>query len=124
MNRDMFARCPLFAIICLGCMGLVSPLSNAQSTYGSIMGTITDTTGGSLADVDVTLVSRETGSKLTDKKGIEGNYKFKNLIPAPYGVPAEKGGFKRWEQRDFVLKVQKTSGITLTMQLGKISQTV
>ena len=110
--------------VCLGGLIVFSPQSYAQSTYGSVTGTITDTTGGPLADVDVTLVSRETGSQLTDKTGVEGYYQFKNLIPGHYRVTAEKAGFKRSEQADVVVQVQQSSNINLTMQLGETSQTV
>jgi Carboxypeptidase regulatory-like domain/TonB dependent receptor-like, beta-barrel len=110
--------------ICLGWLIVFSPQSYAQSTYGSVTGTITDTTGGALADVDVTLVSRETGSMLTDKTGVEGYYQFKNLMPGHYRVGAEKAGFKRSEQADVVVQVQQTSSINLTMQLGATTQTV
>lgn len=99
-------------------------LSNAQSTYGSISGSVTDTSGGAISDVEVMLTNLETGSKLTEKTGVEGFYLFKNLFPGHYRITAEKAGFKRTEQADVVVQVQQTSSINLTMQLGEVSQTV
>ena len=37
--------------ICLGWLIVFGPQSYAQSTYGSVSGTITDTSGGAIADV-------------------------------------------------------------------------
>ena len=124
MNLGMLAKCGLLTIIGLGCIGLMSSPSNAQSTYGSISGTVTDSSGGAISDVEVTLTNLETGSKLTDKTGVEGLYLFKNLFAGHYRVTAEKTGFKRSEMADVVVQVQQTSSINLTMQLGEVSQTV
>ena len=124
MNFGMFAKSALLTIICLGCIGLMSPPSNAQSTYGSISGAVTDSSGGAISDVEVTLTNLETGAKLTDKTGVEGFYQFKNLFPGHYRITAEKAGFKRSEQADVVVQVQQTSSINLTMQLGEVTQTV
>ena len=116
MNHCMFAKYALLTIIGLGCIGLMSPPSNAQSTYGSISGTVSDSSGGAISDVEVTLTNLETGSKLTDKTGVEGFYVFKNLFAGHYRVTAEKTGFKRSEMTDVIVQVQQTSSINLTMQ--------
>jgi Carboxypeptidase regulatory-like domain/TonB dependent receptor len=111
--------------ICFCVASVCGPrLSNAQSTYGSISGSVTDTSGGAISDVEVILNNLETGSKLTEKTGVEGFYLFKNLFPGHYRITAEKVGFKRTEQADVVVQVQQTSSINLTMQLGEVSQTV
>jgi len=102
----------------------MSSPSNAQTTYGSISGTVSDSSGGAISDVEVTLTNLETGAKLTDKTGVEGFYVFKNLFAGHYRVTAEKTGFKRSEMADVIVQVQQTSSINLTMQLGEVSQTV
>ncbi len=114
----------IVALLCLGLLVAFGPSAYAQSTYGSVSGTITDTSGGSIADVQVTLTNLEKGSTLAEKTGVEGYYVFSNLSPGHYRVTAEKTGFKRSEQTDVVVQVQQTSSINLTMQLGNVSQTV
>jgi hypothetical protein len=111
-------------ILCFSCVTVLSHPSYAQSTYGSISGTITDTSGGAVDDVEVTLTNLETNAVQTEKTGVEGYYLFKNLFPGRYRVVAEKTGFKRSEQSDIVVQVQQTSSINLTLQLGEVTQTV
>jgi Carboxypeptidase regulatory-like domain/TonB dependent receptor len=116
-----------FAIVvalCLACICLFSPPSHAQSTYGSLSGTVTDASGGAIPAVLVTLTNLDTGSKLTRSTGNDGLYQFVNLFPGRYRVDAEKASFKHTTQTDIVVEVQQTSSINLTMELGAASQTV
>ena len=110
--------------ICLGWLIVFSPQSYAQSTYGSVSGAVTDSSGGAIADALITLTNLDTGAKLTEKTGTDGLYLFPNLFPGRYRVAAEKASFKRTEQTDIIVQVQQTSSINLTMQLGEVSQTV
>ncbi len=124
MNLGVLAKYALVLTLCLGCIGLLSPLSYAQSTYGSVSGQITDASGGAIADVQVTLTNLETAARLTQTTGADGLYLFSSLFPGRYRVVAEKTGFKRTEQTEVVVQLQQTSSINLTLQLGEVTQTV
>jgi Carboxypeptidase regulatory-like domain/TonB dependent receptor len=121
--RSLF-KYAIVLTLCLGWMVLFNPPSYAQSTYGSISGTITDSGGGSLADVHVTLTNLETGQKLNQDTTSDGLYLFSFLLGGHYRVDAEKAGFKRTSQVDVVVQLQQTSAINLTLQLGEVSQTI
>src|ERR1700690_2953590 len=116
-NRlDMFFRNAAVVALCLCLIGLFSPSSPAQSTYGSISGSITDPSGGSLADVNVSLTNLGSGAKQTQTTTSDGLYLFPSLFPGHYRVDAEKTGFKRVSQVDVVVQIQETSAINLVMQ--------
>src|SRR5271168_4702433 len=121
---DMWFRTAAVVALCFCLIGLVSPRAAAQSTYGSISGSVTDSSGGSLADVNVTLISIDTGAKQKQTTSSDGLYLFSNLFPGHYRVDAEKSGFKRVSQVDVVVQIQQTSAINLTMQVGDVSQTI
>lgn len=123
-NLGVLAKYALVLMLCLGCTGLLSPLTYAQSTYGSVSGQITDASGGAIADVKVTLTNLETGAKLSENTGTDGLYLFSNLFQGHYRLDAEKTGFKHIAQTDVVVQLQQTSAINLTMQLGEVTQTV
>jgi Carboxypeptidase regulatory-like domain/TonB dependent receptor len=119
-------RFTLFAFVALAlslCLATAPQLS-AQSTYGSVSGTVTDSSGASLAGVTVTIISAETGAKQTQTTTPDGLYLFSNLFQGKYRVDAEKTGFKRTAQTDVVVEIQQTSNINLTMQVGDVTQTV
>ena len=110
--------------LCLVFMGVFSHQSYAQSTYGTVSGTITDTSGGAIADAQVTLTNLGTSEKHTQTTGTDGLYQFTNLFPGRYRVDAEKAGFKHTSHTEVVVEVQQTSRIDMTMQLGQVTQTV
>ena len=105
-------------------MGAFSSRIYAQSTYGTISGTILDSSGGAIADVQVTLTNQGTGEKRTQTTGADGLYQFVNLFAGSYRVDAEKAGFKKTSHPDVIVQVQQTSRIDMTMQLGQVTQTV
>jgi hypothetical protein len=105
-------------------MGVFSSQSYAQSTYGTVSGTILDSSGGAIADVQVTLTNMGTSEKHSQATGTDGLYQFANLFPGRYRVDAEKAGFKHTSHTDVVVEVQQTSRIDMTMQLGQVTQTV
>ncbi len=124
INLSVLAKYALVLTLCLGCIGLLSPASYAQSTYGSISGQITDASGGAIAGVKVTLTNLGTANKLSQETTSDGLYLFSNLFAGHYRIDAEKAGFKRESAVDVVVQIQQTSAINLTMQLGEVTQTV
>ncbi len=110
--------------LCLVFMGVFSSQSYAQSTYGTVSGTILDSSGGAIADVQVTLTNLGTSEKHSQTTGTDGLYQFASLFPGRYRVDAEKAGFKHTSHTDVVVEVQQTSRIDMTMQLGQVTQTV
>jgi len=96
----------------------------AQSTYGTVTGSVTDASGGAVADAQVTLTNQGTSEKRTQSTGSDGLYTFVNLFAGKYKVDAEKTGFKRTSRTDIVVEVQQTSRIDLTMQVGAVNQVV
>jgi len=110
--------------LCLLFMGVFSSQTYAQSTYGTVSGTITDPSGGAIADVQVTLTNMGTSEKHIQTTGTDGLYQFANLFPGRYRVDAEKAGFKHTSHTDVVVEVQQTSRIDMTLPLGQVTQTV
>ena len=63
-------------------MTILSPLSlNAQPFYGSIVGTVTDTTGAIVADAAVTITNKSTNEKHTAKSNTAGEYHLWTWCP-------------------------------------------
>jgi len=71
--------------LCLVFMGVFSHQSYAQSTYGTVSGTITDTSGGAIADAQVTLTNLGTSEKHTQTTGTDGLYQLRTYFQAATG---------------------------------------
>src|SRR5712692_8652047 len=111
-------------VCCVLGVGVFSPVLFAQSTYGTISGSVVDSSGAAIADAQVTLTNLGTSEKRTQSTGSDGLYTFVNLFAGKYKIDAEKTGFKRTSRTDIVVEVQQTSRIDLTMQVGAVNQVV
>ena len=123
-SRNRFLR--VFALglcFCFAAMLLGSPLS-AQSTFGSISGTVADASGAAVPDAQVTLTSAATGAKQTYTTSGDGLYSFVNLNPGEYRLDVEKAGFKHVKRESVVVQVQQAVRIDVAMEVGAVSQTV
>jgi len=96
----------------------------AQSTYGSIAGAVTDTSGAAITDANVTLTNVGTGEKRTQSSGSDGLFTFVNLFPGQYRVDVEKQGFKHFARTDVTVEVQQSTRVDVPLQVGQVSQIV
>jgi hypothetical protein len=123
-SRNRFLLALIFgACFCLAALLLSSPLS-AQSTFGSISGTVSDASGSSVPDVVVTLTNVATTAKQTITTGGDGAYTFVNVVPGQYLLEADKAGFKHVKREGVDVQVQQGVRIDVSMEVGAVSQTV
>jgi hypothetical protein len=96
----------------------------AQGTAGRILGTVTDQSGGAIADatVIVTDVDRNVPRTLTTDPS--GAYNAPNLLPGNYKVHVEAKGFRAIERTGIILDVNAELRVDLTLQPGEVSQTI
>lgn len=120
-------QCAVFALgvsFSVACIVMISQPLWAQSTYGTVTGSVTDSSGAAIADAQVTLTNLGTAEKRTQSTGSDGLYSFVNLNPGRYKIDLEKAGFKHTTRSEVIMEVQQTSRVDLTMQVGEVTQTV
>jgi hypothetical protein len=96
----------------------------AQSTYGSITGSVTDNSGAAVTDAQVTLTNLGTSEKHTESSGSDGLFTFVNLFPGQYRIDVEKQGFKHFVRTPVTVEVQQSTHIDAALQVGEVSQIV
>ncbi|MCI0625787.1 MAG: carboxypeptidase-like regulatory domain-containing protein [Acidobacteria bacterium] len=97
---------------------------SAQTTTGTIVGTVTDPSGAVVAGVAVTVTNEETGLRRNVSTSSRGEYTA-NLLPiGRYTVEGELSGFKKAKVSGIVLQVNQTVRTDLTMQVGEVTETV
>ena len=96
----------------------------AQTTYGSITGSVTDPSGASIEGAQVTLTNIGTSEKRTQTTGTDGLYLFPNLIPGRYRIDVEKTGFKRYSRPEVDVDVNQSAHVDASLQVGDVNQTV
>jgi len=111
-------------LLCFVLAFSLCPLLYGQSTYGSISGTVTDSTGAAIPGAQVTLTNTGTAVTQTQPSSSDGLYTFVNLIPGNYKIDIEKQGFKHFTRANVVVQVNQASKIDATMAVGQVSETV
>jgi hypothetical protein len=113
------------SLLSMGVLIFVSCVSlRAQSTFGTVDGTLTDPSGAALAGAKVTLTNTGTQETRTQPTGDEGLYKFVNVVPGPYRLDFEKEGFKHVTREGVVVQVQQDTHIDVSLPVGQLSESV
>lgn len=96
----------------------------AQSTYGSLVGTITDPSGSVLSSCVVTAVNKDTSAQRKTLANQDGAYSLVNLEPGSYEVTIQAPGFQSALYKGLQLASRQTLRVDATMSLATQSQTV
>ena len=97
---------------------------HGQSTFGTVDGSVIDSSGAAVAAAQVTLTNLGTQEKRVQPTGNEGLYQFVNVAPGHYRLDIEKAGFKHFTRNDVVVEVQQDSHIDATLPVGQVTETV
>jgi hypothetical protein len=89
---------------------------------GVIFGTVTDPSGSSVAQVDVTATSEGTAVAEKVKSNEAGYYIFPNLRPGSYKVSAQAPGFDTIERLGVLVEVERRVRVDLAMRVGEMKQ--
>src|SRR4029079_11397461 len=96
----------------------------AQSTYGSILGTVNDPTGARIASVSLTITNQGEDISRTVLADELGNYEVLNLKGCVYSVKCEAPGFRAFQARDLQLVARQALRINVTLEVGSVSETI
>lgn len=101
-----------------------APAIYAQTTFGSIVGTVTDPSGAPITNATVTLTNLGTAGKQTAPTNAQGFYQFVNLAPGQYSVGVKQPGFKSVLRTPVTVQTETATRIDLTLQVGELSQQI
>lgn len=112
-------------LVCLVAVSFAVPFSaGAQLPTGTILGVVTDSTGGFVAGANMTARNVETGQTRTTVTGTDGAYRFSALAVGKYEVTAEKGGFQKSVRSGLTLDVAQEGVVNFELSVGGLSQQV
>src|SRR5882762_4586318 len=96
----------------------------SQGSYGRILGTVTDQSGGVISGATVTVIDKDRGVARTLTTDQAGEYNAPTLIPGTYTVRVDANGFKRVDRQNVVLEVGKEVRVDVSVQPGEQTQTI
>jgi len=113
-----------FWFVLLTTLALLCSAAFAQTTVstGSIVGTVTDSTGAVVAAAKVTIVGT-TGQTIKTTTSGQGGYSSGSLVPGSYTVRIEAKGFKT-AQLTLDVKVETSANGSVRLEIGQESTVV
>lgn len=98
--------------------------SFAQISTASLSGSVSDKTGAVVPGAVVTLTQADTQQQRSTTTNESGVYAFPTLPVGAYTLEAAKAGFAPYKQTGIVLTVGQAASVSITMQVGDVSQAV
>ena len=116
------AYCPLilFALLACGACGFLY----AQAVSGSLLGTVTDSSGAVVPSAKITITEMNTGISRKMETNASGNYAFPTLEPGTYRVAVEQTGFRTAVKEGVGVLVNTTVRADLVLQPGAVNEAV
>jgi len=89
---------------------------------GSILGTVTDSTGAIVQNAKVTVTNVDTGQTYVTTSGSAGDYNAPSRNPGNYSLTVEQPGFQKAQTDRFVLAVDQEIRVNVTLKPGSVTQ--
>ncbi len=120
-GAKVIAICLFFFLFAL----MLCPVqAGAQNVFGTISGTVMDSTGAVMPGATVRVINVNTNVTVTLKTNDAGVYNAASLNPGVYRVEAEAKGFKTAVAKDITLAVNANPRVDLALQVGQASDVV
>ncbi|HEY1902757.1 MAG TPA: TonB-dependent receptor [Terracidiphilus sp.] len=115
-------------ILILGCLllaALVAPaMMYGQTDTATILGTVTDGSGATVAGATVTLIETGTNTKTVVNTSALGAFVATPLHIGTYSITVEGQGFRKETRNGIVLQVQDRLRVDFALQVGSVQEQV
>ncbi|HKI13260.1 MAG TPA: carboxypeptidase regulatory-like domain-containing protein [Candidatus Acidoferrum sp.] len=112
----------LAAVVAFAALAMVP--TYAQTSNGTIVGTVTDKTGAVVPQAKIKATSMEFGSERLTVADSVGAYRVENLAPGTYSVTVEASGFRTSRVENVLVKGSLEVTANATLEIGSITETV
>ena len=102
---------------------MLAAVAGAQAPTGTVVGLVTDSSGGALVGARITVTNRDTSQSRAILSSDTGSYSVTALPPGQYAIGAEADGFKRSE-RDATVEAGTTTAADVTLEIGSVTESV
>src|SRR5262249_41583048 len=113
-------KCTLLLEVAAGALMVVAMPVAAQTSYGSVVGTVTDASSSNIPGAAVALINLGTAERRSAETDSSGGYQFVNLVPGNYRLEIEKSGFKHLTRDSIRVETQNVVRIDAIMEVGNV----
>ncbi len=122
-THNSFSKFSLFALMLLGTLATIQPVG-AQQTSGTLLGSISDSTGASMAGVAIRVTNLATNIQRDVQTDAAGNYRIPSLPAGNYRLRVSKEGFQLQQIESLALQVEQAARYDFALKIGNITETV
>ncbi|HKX27493.1 MAG TPA: TonB-dependent receptor [Blastocatellia bacterium] len=109
--------------ILIACLLWFSGLASAQGS-GSVVGTVTDSTGKAVPRAKIVAANRSTSIERTTEATEAGEFQIPGLPAGNYTLEVSHPGFKALKSSEFAVNVGQERRINLSLEVGALTETV
>ena len=120
-SQRLFLRVAVLAFVAGAVAG--SP-ALGQTVTGSLVGSVSDSSGARLPGVTVTMAGPALMMDRTTVTGAQGSYRFSALPPGDYRLAFELAGFQRVIREAIRVRAGETFAVDVTLQLATVEEQV
>ena len=117
-------RRAFYLTLAIACVLAFCQASYAQSTFGRIVGTVTDPSGSAVPMAMVTLMNTGTNAERTSSSNANGEYEFVNVEIGNYKLSVDASGFQKTEYQAFDLAARDTKRIDIPLKVASQATSV
>lgn len=122
LAASKYARSMLLLIFVFA--ALAATAARAQVLYGTLTGTVTDTTGAVVPDAQVTALEVQTGVSQTAATDSAGIYRFTALLPGTYKVTITAKGLTTQETAGVVVSGNEIARVNAALRVASATQEI
>ncbi|MGH9682219.1 MAG: carboxypeptidase regulatory-like domain-containing protein [Candidatus Acidiferrales bacterium] len=117
-------RVALSAFAFLFAVMLMPTLTNAQTSNGTLVGTVTDQSGAAVPNAKVKALSPQYGQSYEATTDSAGTYRMDGLQPGTYSVTFSASGFADLQVGQVIMRGSVTTTVDGKLQLGVVNKTI
>src|SRR6185436_13095430 len=114
----------LALVVLTALLTLSATTAAAQGQNSAVQGHVVDESGGALPGVTVVVTHQGSGVFRQVVSNADGSYFVTGILPGPYRITAELGGFRNYERSDVLLTVGNTATLDITLGVGALEESV
>ena len=123
MRTERLVRWGRMSLVGLA-LAICMTTANAQVDTGTILGTVTDSSGAVIPGASVTIINQASSALLTAKTTADGRFEFTPLHIGTYSVAVEAASFKKATIESVQLDIQQQALVNVVLQSGAVTETV
>src|SRR5262245_39659026 len=98
--------------------------AQAQVLYGSVVGTVADSTHAAVPGATVTIINVKNNLAREATTRSDGSYSFVNVIPGDYNVRVVLAGFKEFQRSAVPVSANTVARVDVGLEVGGVNEVV